>query len=202
MNIEERVRELEDKYKRYLLKKYFKFLFIFAILIACMLISFFMVQDFYKQKALALEALEYKKTLNWQITQAQIANEKNKILQERLSKDESKDELEEELEEELKTQIDIYSKILNISDLKRSFYQNPSYQKAMNLATQYYENKDYEKSIFWSLKANDIDRKNSDSWVLFAKAKQALGKDEEAKQALDTYVSYYGLIEFDKEIDD
>lgn len=198
MNIEERVRELEDKYKRYLLKKYFKFLFIFAILIACMLISFFMVQDFYKQKALALEALEYKKTLNWQITQAQIANEKNKILQERLSKDESKDELEEEL----KTQIDIYSKILNISDLKRSFYQNPSYQKAMNLATQYYENKDYEKSIFWSLKANDIDRKNSDSWVLFAKAKQALGKDEEAKQALDTYVSYYGLIEFDKEIDD
>lgn len=29
----------------------------------------------------------------------------------------------------------------------------------MNLATQYYENKDYEKSIFWSLKANDIDRK-------------------------------------------
>ncbi|EAK8804818.1 transformation system protein [Campylobacter coli] len=198
MNIEERVRELEDKYKRYLLKKYFKFLFIFAILIACMLISFFMVQDFYKQKALALEALEYKKTLNWQITQAQIANEKNKILQERLSKDESKDELEEEL----KTQIDIYSKILNISDLKRSFYQNPSYQKATNLATQYYENKDYEKSIFWSLKANDIDRKNSDSWVLFAKAKQALGKDEEAKQALDTYVSYYGLIEFDKEIDD
>ncbi|MBX1673452.1 transformation system protein [Campylobacter coli] len=198
MNIEERVRELEDKYKRYLLKKYFKFLFIFAILIACMLISFFMVQDFYKQKALALEALEYKKTLNWQITQAQIANEKNKILQERLSKDESKDELEEEL----KTQIDIYSKILNISDLKRSFYKNPSYQKAMNLATQYYENKDYEKSIFWSLKANDIDRKNSDSWVLFAKAKQALGKDEEAKQALDTYVSYYGLIEFDKEIDD
>lgn len=192
------MRELEDKYKRYLLKKYFKFLFIFAILIACMLISFFMVQDFYKQKALALEALEYKKTLNWQITQAQIANEKNKILQERLSKDESKDELEEEL----KTQIDIYSKILNISDLKRSFYQNPSYQKAMNLATQHYENKDYEKSIFWSLKANDIDRKNSDSWVLFAKAKQALGKDEEAKQALDTYVSYYGLIEFDKEIDD
>lgn len=153
---------------------------------------------FRRQKGLALEALEYKKTLNWQITQAQIANEKNKILQERLSKDESKDELEEEL----KTQIDIYSKILNISDLKRSFYQNPSYQKAMNLATQYYENKDYEKSIFWSLKANDIDRKNSDSWVLFAKAKQALGKDEEAKQALDTYVSYYGLIEFDKEIDD
>lgn len=125
MNIEERVRELEDKYKRYLLKKYFKFLFIFAILIACMLISFFMVQDFYKQKALALEALEYKKTLNWQITQAQIANEKNKILQERLSKDESKDELEEEL----KTQIDIYSKILNISDLKRSFYKIQAIKK-------------------------------------------------------------------------
>lgn len=50
MNIEERVRELEDKYKRYLLKKYFKFLFIFAILIACMLISFFMVQDFTNKK--------------------------------------------------------------------------------------------------------------------------------------------------------
>lgn len=198
MNIEERVRELEDKYKRYLLKKYFKFLFILVALAVCMVISFFAMQNFYKQKALVLEALEYKKTLDHQIAQAQIANEKNKILQERLSKDENKDELKEEL----KTQIDIYSKLLNISDLKRNFYQNPSYEKAMNLAARYYENKDYEKSIFWSLKANDIDRKNSSSWILFSKAKQALGKDEEAKQALDTYVSYYGLIEFDKEIDD
>ncbi|HEG0607793.1 TPA: transformation system protein [Campylobacter coli] len=198
MNIEERVRELEDKYKRYLLKKYFKFLFIFAALVVCMVISFFVIQNFYKQKALALEALEYKKTLNHQIARAQIANEKNKILQERLSKDENK----EELKEELKTQIDIYSKFLNISDLKRNFYQNPSYEKAMNLAARYYKNKDYEKSIFWSLKANDIDRKNSSSWILFAKAKQALGKEEEAKQALDTYMSYYGFIEFDKEIDD
>ncbi|EOH7341190.1 transformation system protein [Campylobacter coli] len=198
MNIEERVRELEDKYKRYLLKKYFKFLFIFAALVVCMVISFLAMQNFYKQKALALEALEYKKTLDQQITQAQIANEKNKILQERLSKDENK----KELKEELKTQIDIYSKLLNISDLKRNFYQNPSYEKAMNLAARYYKNKDYEKSIFWSLKANDIDRKNSSSWILFSKAKQALGKDEEAKQALDTYVSYYGLIEFDKEMDD
>ncbi len=198
MNIEERVRELEDKYKRYLLKKYFKFLFIFATLVVCMVISFFVIQNFYKQKALVLEALEYKKTLDHQIVQVQIANEKNKILQERLSKDENKDELKEEL----KTQIDIYSKLLNISDLKRNFYQNPSYEKAMNLAARYYKNKDYEKSIFWSLKANDIDRKNSSSWILFAKAKQALGKEEEAKQALDTYVSYYGLIEFDKEMDD
>ncbi|ECH3697413.1 transformation system protein [Campylobacter coli] len=198
MNIEERVLELEDKYKRYLLKKYFKFLFIFAALAVCMVISFFAMQNFYKQKALVLEALEYKKTLDHQIAQAQIANEKNKILQERLSKDENK----EELKEELKTQIDIYSKFLNISDLKRNFYQNPSYEKAINLAARYYKNKDYEKSIFWSLKANDIDRKNSSSWILFAKAKQALGKDEEAKQALDTYVSYYGLIEFDKEIND
>ncbi len=198
MNIEERVLELEDKYKRYLLKKYFKFLFIFAALAVCMVISFFAMQNFYKQKALVLEALEYKKTLDHQIAQAQIANEKNKILQERLSKDENK----EELKEELKTQIDIYSKFLNISDLKRNFYQNPSYEKAINLAARYYKNKDYEKSIFWSLKANDIDRKNSSSWILFAKAKQALGKEEEAKQALDTYMSYYGFIEFDKEIDD
>ncbi|EAK4846808.1 transformation system protein [Campylobacter coli] len=198
MNIEERVRELEDKYKRYLLKKYFKFLFIFAALVVCMVISFFVMQNFYKQKVLVLETLEYKKTLDHQIVQAQIANEKNKILQERLSKDENK----KELKEELKTQIDIYSKLLNISDLKRNFYQNPSYEKAMNLAARYYENKDYEKSIFWSLKANDIDRKNSSSWILFAKAKQALGKEEEAKQALDTYVSYYGLVEFDKEIND
>lgn len=198
MNVEERVCELEDKYKRYLLKKYFKFLFIFAALAVCMVISFFAMQNFYKQKALTLEALEYKKILDHQIAQAQIANEKNKILQERLSKDENKDELKEEL----KTQIYIYSKLLNISDLKRNFYQNPSYEKAMNLAARYYENKDYEKSIFWSLKANDIDRKNSSSWILFAKAKQALGKEEEAKQALDTYVSYYGLVEFDKEIND
>ena len=69
------------------------------------------------------------------------------------------------------------------------------------MAREYYQIKDYKKSIFWALKANDIDKKAEDSWLIFAKAQIALGYQDEAKRALDAYLDSYGLIEKELEND-
>ena len=81
----------------------------------------------------------------------------------------------------------ISSNALNLANLKRSFYQNPSIEKALKLAELYLENKDYKKSIFWSLKANEMDASSKQSLLLFAKAKEALGEVVEAKRVLELY---------------
>lgn len=95
------------------------------------------------------------------------------------------------------SKIEIDSKILNISDLKQSFNQNPSYEKALNLAKKYFDIKAYQKTIFWALKANELDKQKQDSWLIFAQAKRALGEEKEAQSALDAYINYYGLMELD-----
>ncbi|EOH7107567.1 transformation system protein, partial [Campylobacter jejuni] len=51
--------------------------------------------------------------------------------------------------------------------------------------------------IFWTLKANELDKQKQDSWLIFAQAKRALGEEKEAQSALDAYINYYGLMELD-----
>ncbi|KAA8604748.1 hypothetical protein CGP82_01270 [Campylobacter sp. LR185c] len=87
--------------------------------------------------------------------------------------------------------IQISSNNLNIATLRHAFYQNPSYEKAILLAQTYLDMKDYNKSIFWSLKANDINKISNTSWKLFAKAKQAQGFEEDAKKVLELYAKHY-----------
>ncbi|MBZ7953739.1 transformation system protein [Campylobacter sp. W0018] len=190
MNLQERVRELESAYKKYLLKKIFKNLFYLFLIGLLMGIIFFIVQNHYKQKSISLKALNYKKELEQNIIKAKILQEKNKIIREKL--------IQENNHTISKIQID--SKVFNITKLKNNFYKNPSYEKALILSREYYKIKDYNKSIFWALKANDIDKKAEDSWLIFAKAKIALGHKDEAKKALDAYLDSYGFIELDKEL--
>lgn len=194
MNMQERVCELELQYKKYLLKKIFKYLFFifFAIIVIGMI--FFIMQGHYQQKVSSLKVLEYKKILDQKILQAQILQEKNKIIKE--AQDKKIEELDQIQENNIKINID--SKIINIYDLKKQFYQNPSYKKALVLSNYYYKNKNYKKSIFWALKANDIDKTAKESWLVFIKSKKALGDIEEANKALNAYVKYYGVIELER----
>ncbi|EOH1486817.1 transformation system protein, partial [Campylobacter jejuni] len=156
---------------------------------------FVLMQKYNKQKNIYLQAIEHKKHLEQKILQAQILQEKNKISREKLYKE--LEEVKAVQENTHISKIEIDSKILNISDLKKSFYQNPSYEKALNLAKKYFDIKAYQKTIFWALKANELDKQKQDSWLIFAQAKRALGEEKEAQSALDAYINYYGLMELD-----
>ncbi|WP_139890434.1 transformation system protein [Campylobacter jejuni] len=192
--MQERIKELELRYKYFLLKKYLKYLLLIILISVIAFCFFVLMQKYNKQKNIYLQAIEHKKHLEQKILQAQILQEKNKISREKLY------ELEEVKAVQENThisKIEIDSKILNISDLKKSFYQNPSYEKALNLAKKYFDIKAYQKTIFWVLKANELDKQKQDSWLIFAQAKRALGEEKEAQSALDAYINYYGLMELD-----
>lgn len=189
----ERIDELELRYKYFLFKKYLKYLFFILLILTIAFCFFIAIQKYNEQKNIYLQAIEHKKNLEQKIIQAQILQEKNRMAKEKLYK-----ELEEAKTIQEKTsKIEIDSKILNISDLKKSFYQNPSYEKALNLAKKYFDMKAYKKTIFWALKANELDKQKQDSWLIFAKAKRALGEEKEAELALDAYINYYGFMELD-----
>ncbi len=191
--MQERIKELELRYKYFLLKKYLKYLLLIILISVIAFCFFVLMQKYNKQKNIYLQAIEHKKHLEQKILQAQILQEKNKISREKLYKE--LEEVKAVQENTHISKIEIDSKILNISDLKKSFYQNPSYEKALNLAKKYFDIKVYQKTIFWALKANELDKQKQDSWLIFAQAKRALGEEKEAQSALDVYINYYGLIE-------
>ncbi|HDZ5065514.1 TPA: transformation system protein [Campylobacter jejuni] len=194
--MQERIYELELRYKYFLLKKYLKYLFLIILISIVAFCSFVAIQKYNKQKNIYLQAIEHKKHLEQKIFQAQILQEKNKIYKEKLYKE--LEEIKAMQENTYVSKIEIDSKILNISDLKKSFYQNPSYEKALNLAKKYFDIKAYQKTVFWALKANELDRQKQDSWLIFAQAKRALGEEKEAQNALDAYINYYGFMELDE----
>ncbi|WP_144674580.1 transformation system protein [Campylobacter jejuni] len=193
--MQERIKELELRYKYFLLKKYLKYLLLIILISVIAFCFFVLMQKYNKQKNIYLQAIEHKKHLEQKILQAQILQEKNKISREKLYKE--LEEVKAVQENTHISKIEIDSKILNISDLKKSFYQNPSYEKALNLAKKYFDIKAYPKTIFWALKANELDKQKQDSWLIFAQAKRALGEEKEAQSALDAYINYYGLMELD-----
>lgn len=85
--------------------------------------------------------------------------------------------------------ISIKSSSVNyIEIMKNKFNQHPNSRDALLLAGGFYEKKDYKQAELWALKANKMDAKLEESWLLFAKAKAKLGRSQEAIQIL---VSYY-----------
>jgi len=75
-----------------------------------------------------------------------------------------------------------------IETIKKKFIKTKKPREAMLLAKAYYAKKEYSKSEEWALRANRLNNKLDESWLLFAKSKVKLGKRDEALQIL---VSYY-----------
>ncbi|WP_252198987.1 CDC27 family protein [Campylobacter vulpis] len=187
VNMQERIYELEKAYKRYLKKLWFKRI-LFALcgifFVACGILFW---EKWQEKKELSLKASAEKRALESKIDQAKILQEKQKLSTQKLERE--KESLKEELEllQNPPQKFIITSNALNLANLKKSFYQNPSLEKALKLAELYLEAKDYKKSIFWSLKANEMDTNSKQSLLLFAKAKEALGEIMEAQKVYELY---------------
>ncbi len=191
--MQERVRELELNYKKYKRKKALKASFFGIFLILCGAGIYFSVLFYQKKNALFIEALEQKKELEKRLELSKIEQEKSRIFKEKMQEElEFLKQNEEELKENHKIQIT--SSTLNAPLLKKAFYQNPSFEKALAMARIYFENKDYKKCIFWALKANELDSASKETWFLFSRAKEALGENEDAHKAVQFYEEYYGFL--------
>ncbi len=71
--------------------------------------------------------------------------------------------------------------------MKEKFHKNKNPRDALLIAKAYYRAGNYKKSEIWALKANNLNKSSEESWLLFAKSKDALGKKREALKILIAY---------------
>lgn len=93
----------------------------------------------------------------------------------------------------------IHSVEMNASSLEAEFAQKAQLSTALNLAHLHLANKDYEKAILWSFKANSLDKSEARAWLIYAKAKFAQGKKDEAKRVLQSFINHYSK-DFDEDV--
>ena len=92
-------------------------------------------------------------------------------------------------EKDIKPKIHIEMRdIDSIQYLKEKFQRTHDLVFALMLCENYYSQKNYRKSLKWSIIANDIDSKNEKSWMWFAKSKYRLNKKEDAIKALKAFL--------------
>jgi len=72
--------------------------------------------------------------------------------------------------------------------LEERFATKPDNSTAIKLANAYFHKRDYQSAANWAMKANDIDAKNEESWIIFARSLNRLGKKSDAIKALDGYL--------------
>lgn len=179
--MQEYIKDLEKKYKKIILKRYLKIFLILIIIFFCFFGLYLFYLNFKEKEQILICANKEKQILEQRLNQAKIQNEKNKILKNKAEKQQEKNN------------INIISNQINIQKLKKDFYFSPNYEKALFLSKIYFNNKDYKKSIFWSLKANELDKNKDGSWILFIKANEKLGYKEQANKALNAYLDIYGV---------
>ncbi len=93
----------------------------------------------------------------------------------------------------------IHSVEMNASSLEAEFAHKAQLSTALNLAHLHLANKDYEKAILWSFKANSLDKSEARAWLIYAKAKFAQGKKDEAKRVLQSFMNHYSK-DFDEDV--
>jgi len=74
-----------------------------------------------------------------------------------------------------------------MSIMKQKFAQNKNPRDALLVAKAYYSAGNYKKSEEWSLKANNLNSNLDESWLIFAKSKDKMGKRREALKILIAY---------------
>jgi len=74
-----------------------------------------------------------------------------------------------------------------MSIMKQKFARNKNPRDAILIAKAYYNAGNYKKSEEWALKANSLNSNLDESWLIFAKSKDKMGKRREALRILITY---------------
>lgn len=172
--------ELEKDFKAYQIKLFIKRAVYVFLACACLgggIYGFLLYKD--KQNTLEI-AIKEKNKMQEKLENAQLKLQKAQILKEKKPQ-----------AEPVREKIIIRSYVPNIANLEQNFHQKNDYKTALQIAELYFADKNFEKALKWSFKANELDKRDSGAWVLFAKAKFALGKKDEAKQVLQSFLRFY-----------
>ncbi|WP_434637653.1 CDC27 family protein [Sulfurimonas sp. NW7] len=75
-------------------------------------------------------------------------------------------------------------------ELQKRFAQTPNYAVALVIARNYYKEGNYKKAIVWAKKANQLNKSDAQSWIIYAKSLYALHQGAKARQLLHIYLQY------------
>ncbi len=78
----------------------------------------------------------------------------------------------------------------SLSFIKKKFHATNNALFSIKLAQKFYESKKYQQALKWSLITNEIDSKSEQSWLMFAKIKDKMGKKQDAINALNEYLKH------------
>lgn len=185
----EQIKELEALRRHYKRKNMLKISLIFVFLLAVFFLVFKAVILYEEQKNLTNLAKSEKQAMQKKLELAKLSEQKNKALQDKKALQELV--LLEEEQKQALAKITLESSLIDPNMLKKDFYKLANFKTAFHLAQFHYDNKDYKKAIFWSLKANELDKNKANVWVIFIKAQLALGEKEKAQKARENFMHFY-----------
>jgi len=94
------------------------------------------------------------------------------------------------VKKEDKTSVEILVKRLNsTNDMLKLYKQENKYSLAIKIAQNYYDSKQYAKSLLWAKKANLLNRDDSKAWILYAKSEYAQKNHKRAIKILRLYLT-------------
>ncbi len=86
----------------------------------------------------------------------------------------------------------------SLSFIKKKFYATNNSAFSIKLAKRFFESNKYEQALKWTLITNEIDAKSEESWIMFAKIKEKMGKKQDAINALNEYLKHQKSIKVAK----
>lgn len=66
-----------------------------------------------------------------------------------------------------------------------------TYQNAIQIARDYFNEKSYESALFWAYRAYQIESSSKEAWTLYAKSLRKLGYKKEALEILKYYQEHH-----------
>ena len=79
----------------------------------------------------------------------------------------------------------------DIKTLQETFANHPNKNIALLIAQKFYELHKYQQALQWSIKANEFDKSDEKSWIIFAKSAYKMGDKRRALEALYAYLLHH-----------
>ena len=215
-----RFEELERRCKKLKVKRGIKILLSFALVFAILVTIFIFARDYktddYKHKIVSKGKNSINKSKTDTLKESKIDSEKSKLKLELMidipkikqrPKQSDKVAIQKQIDRKKIVQKDINKtsskkpqrSILKIETitadketvLLKNYQIKGDYLSALKLAEYFYKKRDFTKALYWAKNANKLDSTKEDSWIIYAKAKYALGKREDAIESLKTFLNIF-----------
>jgi len=131
-----------------------------------------------------VEVVEKTSTVSTQelIDKTPLEKEKN------ITKVEKPKKVEKKVSKPKRSGLKVTTNEKSLEQLLENQAQSKSYSSTIALANYHYSKKEYQETIKWAIEASKKNKSKVRPWIVYAKSKKALGKEDIAKKALTLFL--------------